>query len=75
MSETFLSGQDYLLSMRETIKIEFSELSKQIVANVRIEVEDDKEINASEILQKTKDLFDQAIEYATTKTVRKAIGH
>jgi hypothetical protein len=61
--------------MKKTIKIEFSESSKNVNADVKIEYElneeeSEKYLN-SDILKESIELFDKANRYAIDKTLRK----
>jgi len=61
--------------MRKVIKVEFSENSKQVLANTKVEYElDDSTIENyinKDILQEAKDLFEEAHAYAKLKTINK----
>jgi hypothetical protein len=61
--------------MIETIKIEFTEQAKAVVANTKIEVEYDITETAEdimpELLKRAKSLFDEAHKYAELKTKMK----
>jgi len=61
--------------MRKVIKVEFSENSKQVLANTKVEYElDDSTIEKyinKDILQEAKDLFEEAHAYAKLKTINK----
>jgi predicted solute-binding protein len=64
-----------LNKMKKTIKIEFSESSKNVNADVKIEYElneeeSEKYLN-SDILKESIELFDKANAYAINKTLRK----
>jgi hypothetical protein len=57
----------------ETIKIEFTEQAKAIVANTKLEVTGDvgERLNDDAILERAKQLFEVAHRYADTKTKQK----
>lgn len=62
--------------MKKIIKIEFTENVKSVVCNTKIEYEfndtDTIKTNA-EILQESKDLYNDASSYSLTKTQQKGI--
>jgi len=60
------------MEQNKTIKIEFTETTKTVNANVKIEVSGDN-INNNQILEETKKLFDEAHSYAKNKTMQKAL--
>ena len=64
--------------MKKTIKVEYQEQSKAVVANTKIEVEAENEeevnkINAQEVLKEANELYNKAAEFSETKTKRKAL--
>ena len=62
--------------MKKNVKIEFTENVKSVVSNVKIEYEfNDTDIVKSneEILQESKDLYNEASAYSLLKTQQKGI--
>lgn len=61
--------------MKKTIKIEFNELAKSVTTDVKIEYETEgqetQELKNKDILQETKELFEEAHTYAKLKTIQK----
>ena len=53
-----------------TIKIEFTETTKQVHANVKMEVTSEV-VKGEDLLEETKKLFEQAQEFAKQKTISK----
>ena len=68
--------------MKTIIKIEYNELAKSVVANTKLEVELEGTEEHSEsykelpqlLLQRSKELFDDAHSYAKKKTGEKMLG-
>lgn len=58
--------------MEKTVRIEFNELSKSVTTNVKLEATGE-EINNYDLLVEAKDLFEQAHDYAKTKTMQKTM--
>jgi len=58
--------------MKKTISVEFEEQAKSVVANVKIQYEDDTgSLSNQSVLDEAKQLFDAAWAYANTKSIQK----